>query len=157
MSRCWYELPPRATLGILNACFALSSSSEVSILRKMCEAVFCFFILLISNKNKINLCLHNTGLYLFIILCLVLSYSQRDNEGEVSEHPGEAREVSSRRIPNKILICRFFPRTCPGKTADFAFNTRKTRRWFSHRRKIVYTFLPNCLRRATLLIAPYLF
>lgn len=75
----------------------------------MCEAVFLFFVFFSPDieQNKINLCLH-TGLDLFIILCLVLSYSQRDNEGEVSEHPGEAREVSSRRILNKILICRFF-------------------------------------------------
>lgn len=89
------------------------------------------------EQNKINLCLH-TGLYLFIILCLVLSYSQRDNEGEVSEHPGEAREVSSRRIPNKILICRFFSPNVPGKIRRLCIQ-------HTQNMTMVFTQKENCL------------
>lgn len=135
-------LPVRHS-GILNACFALSSSSEVSISGKMCW--WCF-----PPPDMEQIKSSAPQLCLFIILCLLLSYSQRDNERKVSEHSGEAWEVSGRKIPNTTSIPRFSH--CPLESVDFDSTHTTAWWWFSHLRKIVYTFLPKCLCRATCLL-----
>lgn len=43
MSRCWYKLPPRVTLQILNTCLALINSSQVFQAPWKCYPSFFFF------------------------------------------------------------------------------------------------------------------
>lgn len=94
MSRCWYKLPPRVTLQILNTCLALINSSQV--FQAPWKCYLRFFFSPRTNFPAVGLIVLTTNESIFgcISDLFLLVYSTGNDQRKVSEHPGEVQEVT---------------------------------------------------------------